>query len=143
MKKIVYILLIIVASILALYFYMEYDRAPQTAEDRRSDFVLSVPEFVLEFSEDALAADAKYKNKTLELTGVVADININGNNVDIQLETDDDMVSINVQLAATNKQDESLMLGKEIALKAIYVGVLTDLGIDIELNQATILNRIK
>lgn len=141
MRKFIYIGLILVAT-LTVYIYSEYNKVPETAEDKKSDYALSVTEFVHEFITDATVADSKYKNKTVELTGVVKEINLNGDNTDVLLETNDDMINVNIQLTPTNKtQDFSLKVGNEATFKALYVGVLTDFGIDIELNQATVLNK--
>ncbi|MFP5470641.1 MAG: OB-fold protein [Bacteroidia bacterium] len=138
MRKFIYIGLVL-AAVIAVYVYSEYNKAPQTAEDKKSDFMLSVSDFSNDFTNNTTNADAKYKNKTIELTGIVSEVNINGNNTDVLLETEDPMMSINVQLTPTNSQH--LTIGEEVTLKAIYVGVLTDLGTDIELNQATILKK--
>ena len=139
MKKAL-ILVILLGVCVGGYIYYDSNRPVETAADKSSDYVISASALMLEFEEDEISANKKYNNTTIEVSGVVSDIQINGENVDVSFELDDDFSNLNIQLIPEMQTDLSLEVGKLARLKAEFVGVNTDLGIDIELNQGIILN---
>jgi len=92
----------------------------------RPDFV--VPASVLQkaFEEDETAASTKYKNKILEVTGIIASIEPAGNNVlSISLVTGSDLSSVICTFPAV-KDASKFKTGNEITLRGECSGFLMD-----------------
>jgi hypothetical protein len=92
----------------------------------RPDFV--VPASVLQkaFEEDETAASTKYKNKILEVTGIIASIEPAGNNVlSISLVTGSDLSSVICTFPAI-KDASKFKTGNEITLRGECSGFLMD-----------------
>ena len=74
MKKKILIAGILIAGLLLLgvYFYMyQYHRDIETEEAK---FVLTVKDLQSQFASDAVAANAKYLDKTIEVSGTITNI---------------------------------------------------------------------
>lgn len=139
MKKSIYLFLALIVIIVSIVAYFQLNKSPETAEEKKSDYKVSVIDFEKEFIQDVVAGNTKYLNKTVEITGIVSEININGENTDVVLQCEDPLSTINVQLAPLSNADLSLTVGKEATLKALYVGVLSDLGMNIEFNNGVVI----
>lgn len=138
MKKVIIILLLLGIAVGGYVFYFA-NKPTETAADKPSAYVVSATQLIEEFEQDEVSANNKYNNTTIEINGTIADIQINGENVDVTFELEDDFSNLNVQLISEMKSDLRLELGKPVKLKAEYVGVNTDLGIDVEFKQGIIL----
>ena len=74
-KKILIAGLLIVGMLsVGVYFYMYKDHRDIAAEEAK--FVLTVKDLQAEFVSDAAGANAKYLDKTIEVTGIVTSIDM-------------------------------------------------------------------
>ncbi len=76
MKKKILIAGILVIGLVSigLYFYMYKDHRDVATEETK--FVLTVKDLQAEFVSDAVAANAKYLDKTMEVSGIVTSIDM-------------------------------------------------------------------
>lgn len=128
------------AAVAGIYAYYEMDKDAETAADKSSDYTLTADEVMSQFESDVEAAHAKFNNKTIEISGVISEIEFNDNRVDVVLETEDPMSNINIQLIPVEEKSTFIKVGDSTTLKAFYQGVNEELGIDVELNQGVKLN---
>lgn len=112
-----------------------YNQQPLTAGDKDTDIVMTSAELFEAFSKDKAHADSTFQNKTIELSGYIEEINKNGEVVDVVLTSENPLNSINVQLSSEASKGFDHEVGDTIRLKALYVGVLSDIGMNIEFNQ--------
>lgn len=144
-KKIIWIIVIvmvIVGSIAAWYAWSEYERKPETAADKETDMEVEAGAIMDEFLKDQGAAEKKYANKTIEITGKVGSVEINGaDDITVSLQTNatDDLgipLSVKVMLTPDQKDGaEKLKEGDKVTLKGLYTGMNTD----IEFNRGIII----
>lgn len=71
-KKIIFFILLLAVSI-SLYNYVYQDH--RNIETESPEFKSTPEDIVNEFKLDALVSEKKYLNKTIELTGIVTEIN--------------------------------------------------------------------
>lgn len=112
-----------------------YNQQPPTADDKDTDIVMTSAQLFEAFSKDNAHADSAFQNKTIELSGYIEEINNNGEVVDVALTSENPLNSINVQLSSEASKEFNHKVGDTIRLKALYVGVLSDIGMNIELKE--------
>lgn len=139
MKKVIIGLLVVGVAIGGYYAY-ESQKSSETAADVPTDYQISAEMLMSEFEKSSDVANTKYNNTTVEISGIIADIGINGEKVDVSFELDDPMSNINVQLISNMKNNISIEVGKKVTLKGIFVGYNEELGIDVEFKEGVILN---
>ncbi|WP_296383887.1 hypothetical protein [Winogradskyella sp.] len=74
-KKIIILAVIIVIVAIVGYNYIYQDH--RSIENERAEFVVSSSEIASLFSENATTAEQKFLNKTIEVSGLVSEINTN------------------------------------------------------------------
>lgn len=144
-KKIIWIIIIVVivaGSIAAWYGYSEFNRKPETAADKETDMKVEAKQIMKEFLEDKSAAEKKYFEKVIEITGTVVETqSSNKDNLSVSLETDatDDIgipLSVKVMLIPDQMDKvKKLKEGDKVTLKGLYTGMNSD----IEFNRGIIL----
>ena len=139
MKKII-ILIVLIGAALGGYFFFDSQKPPETAADKSSDFTMTASSLISDFEENVTTAHTKYNNKTIEVSGTISEIELNGENVDVIIKTEDPMSNVNIQLTSSMQNEVSIKVGEAAKLKGIYRGVNDELGIDVELNEGIIIN---
>jgi hypothetical protein len=144
-KKIIWGIVIVVligGSIAAYYAYSEFNRKNLTAADKKTDFKVEANVIMNEFIEDKSAAEKKYDGKTIEISGTVVAIELNGGkDISVSLQTnatDDIGIPLSVKVMLIPEMDEeikNLKEGDKVTLKGLYKGMNTD----IEFNRGIIL----
>lgn len=137
-KKYIYLIVagLALGSVATWYGMSEFERKPENAGDRASDFTLTADQLQKEFEANEEAATKKYTDKALEITGTISGIATNEKSTDISLKTPDDMTSITIQVLPQEKTKAAKYEeGDQIRLKGICTGKL----MDIELNKGVIL----
>ena len=134
-KKIILIIIALLVAGGGWYAYSEYTRKPKTAKERATEVVLTAEDLRKAY-ENEEAANKKYTDKVIEISGIVREVSPNGNRMDLVLETSDPDVGVTVQLVPEDTEKaKQLKLGSEVIVKGICNGKL----IDIELNKGTII----
>ena len=83
-KKILYGALLGIVVLLSIYFYFAWQKQPDTASVK-ADFTVEAPLFLKEFDSDILAANTKYNNKMVEVTGTVSSTETADTTVNIKM----------------------------------------------------------
>lgn len=125
LKKIIIFGVIIAAAIIA-YDYIYQDH--RTIENEKVEFFVSSLEIASQFSENLTTAEHKYLNKTIEVSGLITELNIK----DITL---DDKVFCQFSEAIETLVKENSI----IKIKGRVIGY-DDLLEQVKLDQCTIIN---
>jgi hypothetical protein len=92
----------------------------------KPDFIVSATILQKEFEEDETVASAKFINKIVEVTGIIASVNPTENDgISITLETGSDFSDVICTFAVVNDPD-MLNVGKEITIRGECSGFLLD-----------------
>ncbi|PWH83156.1 hypothetical protein DIS18_00965 [Algibacter marinivivus] len=121
-KKIIFFILLLVVSI-SLYNYVYQDH--RNIETELPEFKSTPEDIVNEFKLDALVSGKKYLNKTIELTGIVTELN----NSDLTLNN-----TIFCQFTET----QTAKLNSEVKIKGRCIGY-DDLFEQVKLDQCSII----
>lgn len=121
-KKIIFFILLLVVSI-SLYNYVYQDH--RNIETESPEFKSTPEDIVNEFKLDALVSEKKYLNKTIELTGIVTELN----NSDLTLNN-----TIFCQFTKT----QTAKLNSEVKIKGRCIGY-DDLFEQVKLDQCSII----
>jgi hypothetical protein len=133
-RKIIYFVLVLLLCGGA-YGYYEYTRKPATASELNTDFKMTAEELRTAYDNEA-AANKKYLNKIIEVSGTVDAVSENNKSWDVSLTTSDPMTLITVQLTPEEgKKASALKAGNKVILKGICNGKVSD----VELNKGTII----
>ena len=125
MKKIrLIIILILIFSILgsAYAWFFIWDKPKQNVKDAKAIPVQATVIFT-EYNTNEKAANSKYIDKIVEVTGEVSNVSKNseGKTV-VLLKTDDLMFGVN----CTMEGDARISTGDQVSIKGICTGYLTD-----------------
>lgn len=126
-------LLAIVITIFSIWYYAIYLQSPaKTDRTSEAGIGISADSLMHEFLINEAAANKKYNNKLLEVTGIIAKSENNTNTI-LFLKTNfqDGIVSANL------KEKKSLPIGSTVTVKGIFTGFI--LG-EIQLTEAIVLN---
>ncbi len=92
----------------------------------KPDFVISATILQKEFEDDETSASAKFINKIVEVTGIIASVKPTENNgISVILETGSDFSSVICTFTVV-KDPEMLIQGKEITVRGECSGFLMD-----------------
>ncbi|MFM8711258.1 MAG: OB-fold protein [Sphingomonadales bacterium] len=149
-KKILFLLLLVVAILGAFYAYREYNRAPIDTAAAAPGVALTGADLIAAFEQDEAGATARYVNKLISVQAVLLDI------VTTEAATPDEKESYTLVLGSTEGsttvrcsmdssfalQQASLTKGKSITLQGICSGYNKDelLGSDIVLVRCALVN---
>ncbi len=144
-KKIIWAVVLVGLCVGAYFFYYgysEFNRVPETAADKETDLKVEAEALMDEFIKDQDSAEKKYGKKTIEITGTILAIEINGSeDISVSLKTnatDDIGIPLSVKVMLTPDMEskaKSLKEGDKITLKGLYTGMNTD----IEFNRGIII----
>ncbi len=128
MRKWILILAVVVIGAIIGYNYVYQDH--RDIENEIAEFTLSTNEISAEFSKDAVSAEAKFLNKTIEISGTLTELNA-------QDLTIDDKV-----FCQLSKEAGKLELNSKIKVKGRVIGY-DELLEQVKLDQCAIILRNK
>lgn len=136
-KKIIWgtiIVVLIGGAIAAWYAWSEFERKPETAADKETDAKVEAEQIMQEYVKDLATAESKYKDKTIEFSGKIVEMQVEDpNDLSISLETsavseDGFPRSVRVTLISDMADAiKSLKVGDKVTVKGIYNGFDADL----------------
>jgi hypothetical protein len=109
--------LAVLAYSLFLYFEPVAEVSGQKADIRLSDTQL-----LADFEQDPLAAEQKYKNKVLEITGTVAKVECDSTRCRIIFDKQGKFIVVNSCEEEIQKDVRSLKQNTRVTVKGIYTG---------------------
>ncbi len=136
-KKIILIVLLAVVVFGGGYGLYLWNKPHRTAEDEKPFATVTANDLFLEFSTNETVAFEKYRDKVIQINGVVEEIKTDASgNTDLVLTTDD----ILGKVVCTLKQGANsagVEVGMTVDLKGICNGFLSD----VLLNQGVVVNQ--
>ncbi len=125
-KKTILIILLALAVIGGGYGIYLWNKPHRTAEDEKPFATISANDLFLEFSSDEVKAFEKYRDKVIQVNGVVEEIKTDASgNTDLVLTTDDILGKVVCTLKQGAKSDGA-EVGMTVDLKGICNGFLSD-----------------
>lgn len=136
---------IIVMGVVAAgaYAYYEFNRKNRDLEHVSPDITITTTLLMKEFTDNFTLSDSLYKNKIVELTGVITKIDSTDKPVIVFFGERNSMSSIQCSMDREHPETyRALMTGNTARLKGIYIGAISQelFGIDIKLNRCVIVN---
>ena len=125
------------------YAYYEFNRKNQDLKNVRPDVTITTAELMKEFTVNFKATDSLYKNKVLELTGVITKVDSTDMPFIVFFGEKNSMSSIQCSMDPEHHDAyRTVMTGNTTRLKGIYIGAISQdiFGIDIKLNRCVIIN---
>ncbi|MBX7050818.1 MAG: OB-fold putative lipoprotein [Flavobacteriales bacterium] len=124
--KIILIILLIMGLIGGGTVIYLFNKPHRTAEDEKPFAVVSANDLFVEFSTNESAAFEKYRDKVIQVNGVVEEVKTDASgNTDIVLTTEDILGKVICTLKQGEKA-ESINTGMTVDLKGICNGYLSD-----------------
>ncbi|MCC6600533.1 MAG: hypothetical protein IT223_07640 [Crocinitomicaceae bacterium] len=124
MKKKIFAILLTAFAVAAIYGIYQWNKPKRTADGEMPVDTLTAEDIFAKFSGDETKANSLYLNKVVQIYGRVVDIDSGNNEVVLFLETSDILGRVSCTLIpGTNAE---VAKGREIAVKGICTGFLTD-----------------
>ena len=125
MRKWIIILIILIIAAIVGYNYIYQDH--RDIENENAEFVMSSSEIASQFLENATTAEQKFLNKTIEVSGLVSEVNTN------EITIDD---KVFCQFSNTNQN--TIKTNSKVKIKGRVIGY-DDLLEQVKLDQCTII----
>lgn len=122
-NKIILIILLLATSVL-LYNYVYQDH--RNIETEQPEYVINVESIIDEFENNTKKAEEKYINKTIQLSGIITEINSNN-------------LTLNNSVFCQFSENHSEKVNSEIKIKGRCIGY-DDLLEQVKLDQCIIIN---
>lgn len=125
------------------YAYYEFNRENKDLKNVTPDITITTAELMKEFTVNFTAADSLYKNKVVELTGVITKVDSADMPLIVFFGEKNSMSSIQCSMDPEHHDTyKAVMTGNTTRLKGIYIGAISQdiFGIDIKLNRCVIIN---
>ncbi len=124
MKKLILLLVLLALGLGAYYGLSEYNRGLEAAD--KVDFSLSCQELFSAFENDENAANAKYLDKVVEISGTVQEVSTNKEGK-VTVTLDGGMLfGVTCEMFDKNVNKQKFAKGNKIKLKGICTGYLSD-----------------
>lgn len=124
-KIIISILLLVLLGVFIAY--KMYNKPHINVANEQADITLTANTILTDFTTDENAANTKYLEKIIQVSGVVSNVKTENNKAIITLQTSNDFASILCHLSEeSSKKVQSIKIGETIKLKGICTGFLMD-----------------
>lgn len=125
-KYLKYILLLGVIGIGAAYYM--YNKPHKNMEKAKADYSIEASNLLTAFEEDESAANTKYLDKTLEISGTVKETRTDEEGmVSVTLETGNELSGVICQLDnLTTHKKTDFQAGEKVIFKGLCTGMLMD-----------------
>lgn len=133
MKRKALLTIAIIAALIAAYVvYSNFLKTAPAMKDLVAEFKLSAVELYAQFEADEIAANAKFQNKILEISGEVVEVTSEeGGNPFISLKTDGfGVIKCTLESAPSFEALQKIEIGGEITIKGECIGMLLDVLIE-------------
>lgn len=126
-----WIIILVIAIVVSIFGYNYIYQDHRDIESEQAEFTMTSSEINQLFSENSTSAEQKFLNKTIEVSGLITDINSN----DITIDD-------SVFCQFSNNLETSLDKNENIKIKGRVIGY-DDLLEQVKLDQCTIINQLK
>lgn len=126
-----WIIILVIAIVVSIFGYNYIYQDHRDIESEQAEFTMTSSEINQLFSENSTSAEQKFLNKTIEVSGIITDINSN----DITIDD-------SVFCQFSNNLETALDKNENIKIKGRVIGY-DDLLEQVKLDQCTIINQLK
>lgn len=134
-KKLVWSVILLVILTVSAYLYKEYNRKPADLLNATPVFSLSATDLVNDFETDEAAANKKYLDKIIQVSGVLSSVS-NQQDTLVNITVGDGMHKVGCKLDNNHTDNiQQYQVSKNIIVKGICTGYL----MDVELNRCVII----
>lgn len=125
-KTLLIIISLLLIGALATGIYL-WNKPHKNLQKATADITITAPELMAAFNEDETAANAKYLDKVVAVTGKVRESVTSGDVTIISLEAEDELGAVTCELDRFRKQDAiSVSAGEQITVKGLCSGKTID-----------------
>lgn len=118
------IIAIIIGALIGFYLY---NKPHENMEKAKPDIEIGASELFSAFETDELAANEKYLDKVVAVTGVVREVKEDEGVISIVLETEDMMFGVVCQLDELSENGRTVFeVGESVTFKGLCTGSLMD-----------------
>jgi hypothetical protein len=130
--KTLLVIAVCVALIVAFVVYTTFLKTAPSMKNLEAEFKLSAIELYTEFDADENAANTKYQNKVLEITGEVVEVSSEeGGNPTISLKTEGfGVVKCTLESVPSSQELERISIGGNLTIKGECIGMLLDVLVE-------------
>lgn len=127
MRRIILIAIAVIGIVgVATAIYL-WNKPHKNMQRATTDITITAPDLMAAFSNDETAANAKYLDKVIAVSGKVIEATTNGEATVISLDAADDLGAISCELDRFSKQNRvTFSPGEQITLKGICSGKTID-----------------
>lgn len=145
-KKIIWLIILLVAAGGVWYGYREYTRSNQDYQDVNPDFIISAVNLIREYETNDSAAARKYNGKAIEVSGNIKSIDKDEKGFyTIILGDSTSLSSVRCAMDTLHRQDAAgLPSGSSVTLRGACTGFYKDemgLGSDVILNLCAVISK--
>ena len=129
-----------ISGLLALiYGYTEFNRKPVDLDNAHADIVVTSGEIIREFESNSVAADEKYRDQIVYVSGTIATVSQSDEALAVSFEEPGLSTTINC-IVDEPLAGKTILAGSAVRVKGMYVGINPDdlLGNIIILNRCII-----
>jgi len=135
-KKSIILAVLVVTIAAGLYGLKEWYRTHDSTKSIKTDISITAEELFESYVANESEANNSFLEKTIEVTGVVKDVNTENNSTTVFLTTKDEMFGVACIFDGSDKISELPKKGSTVKIKGICSGIT----FDVVLNRCTIIN---
>lgn len=128
MKKIILLGLLIAVLCGGTFGYYLYNKPHDDMSSKKPDFELSAAELFADYEGDENAANTKYLDKVVQVSGIVQDVKTNDEGItSVTIESGDLMFGVICQLDQFSEHERTTFeIGEQVVFKGLCTGKLMD-----------------
>lgn len=138
LKILIIIVSVLIVGIASAYLYLRY-MPEDSVSVKSTDYVIAAANLVNEYEANAQAADAKYIDRVLEVSGTIYEISTDQNNSTVIIIQDEEM-GTGVLCTLTNESQKAAKKLKEGDVISIK-GTCTGMVFEVVLNKCVIIEK--
>lgn len=125
MKKVLIVCSVLIAALVIGGYYM-YNKPKESLDSQDAAYSLTADELFTAFEQDENAANAKYLNKIVEVTGIVSAFTTENGEQVVTLETSSGMFGVICRLEMNKEPVKMPEKGAVVKVKGLCTGMLMD-----------------
>jgi hypothetical protein len=123
-KRTIFLVALVAIAAAGIYGWSEYNREPAGTADASADVAITSDSLLLAFTTDENAANSRFNEKVVEVSGRVRAVAEEGGKMNVTLETSDALAGVVCEFATT--EAPALKAGDAARIKGICTGYLID-----------------
>jgi hypothetical protein len=119
-------ILLVIACLGGITGFYLYNKPVKSTSSKSADLGIRSEILFNEFAKDENAANVKYLDKVISITGVVTNVTIEDGLSIVTLKTASDMFGVICKMEGDDEKVKSVKAGDEITIKGVCTGMLMD-----------------